>query len=230
MIWLRLHALFCLIIVKLKTNTSQSININYAEKKHRKIKKKTKNNTNQNQTNNQKKNPKRFYQKYLELRRRINAHSYPVSLPATLNTGIIGVNSTYTIAPTTSTATTTNNFTVQRSASLKDYKPLRYELLTIWHSSATIAKLLIIFIYYLFIIFISVLFKKKKLFLNFCFWYMESKLVILHTQTISELINSIKIITKFVEQALHIFEIKFREDVGSFIQLIQKKIKSFMRF
>lgn len=59
---------------------------------------------------------------------------------------------------------------------------------------------------------------------------MESKLVILHTQTISELINSSKIITKFVAQALHIFEIKFREDVGSFIQLIQKKIKSFMRF
>lgn len=79
-----------------------------------------------NQNQNQKKHPKRFYQKYLELRRRINAHSYPVS-PATLNTGIIGVNSTYTIAPTTSTTTTTNNFTVQRSASLKDYKPLRYE-------------------------------------------------------------------------------------------------------
>ncbi|XP_031620321.1 protein phosphatase 1 regulatory subunit 12A isoform X2 [Contarinia nasturtii] len=69
-------------------------------------------------------NDEKFYQKYLELRRRINAHSYPVS-PATLNTGIIGVNSTYTIAPTTSTTTTTNNFTVQRSASLKDYKPLR---------------------------------------------------------------------------------------------------------
>lgn len=80
-----------------------------------------------------KKKIKRFYQKYLELRRRINAHSYPV-LPATINTGIISVNTTHTIAPTTSATTTTNNFTVQRSASLKDYKPLRYELiyLTYW--------------------------------------------------------------------------------------------------
>ncbi|XP_055325587.1 protein phosphatase 1 regulatory subunit 12C isoform X13 [Sitodiplosis mosellana] len=69
-------------------------------------------------------NDEKFYQKYIELRRRINANSYPVS-PATLNTGMFGVNSTYTIAPTTSTTTTTNNFTVQRSASLKDYKPLR---------------------------------------------------------------------------------------------------------
>lgn len=93
-------------------------------------------------TNKQtKQSTKRFYQKYLELRRRINAHSYPV-LPATLNTGIIGVNSTYTIAPTTSTATTTNNFTVQRSASLKDYKPLRYEYAQFGiHDISTSAKL-----------------------------------------------------------------------------------------
>lgn len=74
-----------------------------------------------------KKKSKRFYQKYLELRRRINAHSYP-ALSNTINAGIIGVNTTHTIAPTTSATTTMNNFTVQRSASLKDYKPLRYEL------------------------------------------------------------------------------------------------------
>lgn len=55
----------------------------------------------------------RFYQKYLELRRRINAHSCPV-LPATLNTGSTGVNSS-----------TANSLTVQRSASLKEQ--LRYE-------------------------------------------------------------------------------------------------------
>lgn len=81
---------------------------------------------NKNAYSTKHKNKKRFYQKYLELRRRINAHSCPV-LPATLNTGIIGVNPSCTIALTTTTSTTTaNNFTVQRSASLKDYKPLRY--------------------------------------------------------------------------------------------------------
>lgn len=80
--------------------------------------------------NNQKKkklDKKRFYQKYLELRRRINAHSCPV-LPANLNTGIIDVNAiASTTTATTTTTTTTNSFTVQRSASLKDHKPLRYE-------------------------------------------------------------------------------------------------------
>lgn len=118
----------CFIIVSTRSitdnlNTYKTKHINYDDTVNQ-IHKIFKSKINTNQT----KNPKRFYQKYLELRRRINAHSYPV-LPATvtLNTGIIGVNSTYTIAPTTSTATTTNNFTVQRSASLKDYKPLRYE-------------------------------------------------------------------------------------------------------
>lgn len=64
---------------------------------------------------NKKTKQNRFYQKYLELRRRINAHSCPV-LPATLNTGSIGVNSA-----------TANALTVQRSASLKDNKQLRYD-------------------------------------------------------------------------------------------------------
>lgn len=133
MIWLRLHVMFDHLLIIRYNQTTQTKIQTYISNKQTNNQKHIQNHNltlkpqNQNKQNQKKKqSTKRFYQKYLELRRRINAHSYPV-LPATLNTGIIGVNSTYTIAPTTSTATTTNNFTVQRSASLKDYKPLRYE-------------------------------------------------------------------------------------------------------
>lgn len=56
----------------------------------------------------------RFYKKYIELRARIKANSCPV-LPASPVSGVgIGVNNS------------ANNYSVQRSSSLKDHRQLRY--------------------------------------------------------------------------------------------------------
>ncbi|XP_055372986.1 protein phosphatase 1 regulatory subunit 12A isoform X8 [Condylostylus longicornis] len=58
-------------------------------------------------------NDQKFYQKYHELRARIKANSCPI-LPATQTTGVLGaVNSS------------NNNYSVQRSASLKDHRNFR---------------------------------------------------------------------------------------------------------
>ncbi|XP_037908819.1 protein phosphatase 1 regulatory subunit 12C isoform X9 [Hermetia illucens] len=57
-------------------------------------------------------NDEKFYQKYHELRARIKANSCPI-LPATQQTGVLGA-----VNPP-------NNYSVQRSASLKDHKNLR---------------------------------------------------------------------------------------------------------
>lgn len=66
--------------------------------------------------------PIRFYQKYQELRARIKANSCPV-LPATpASGGGVGVGGVIGGVNTT----VNSNYSVQRSASLKDHRQLRY--------------------------------------------------------------------------------------------------------
>lgn len=62
-------------------------------------------------------NPKRFYQKYIELRARIKANSCPV-LPATPISGVGGTGND----GGTGTPKPTSNYIIQRSASLKDHR------------------------------------------------------------------------------------------------------------
>lgn len=121
----RLYFCFCLTLLDLPT-TSQThphmkkLNINI-----------TKINYQYNNCARKKKmklRPIRFYQKYQELRARIKANSCPV-LPATpASGGGVGVGGVIGGVNTT----VNSNYSVQRSASLKDHRQLRYVFLPMY--------------------------------------------------------------------------------------------------